>query len=241
MNMTQRIAALGLTVAAPSLASAGLTTVNTAPSSGRSLLSIMNEMYTGDLSNAGGSIAGDVDLGFAGFARRIQDFSGTTAPGADLELDVGGAGVTDQNWLAGAGRIELLGRYSNGAHTLGVSVTSTGLPLALSDTADLVDVSQSDSVSDLSALFNWVLTTGSSSISSLQASNTSSTDRMVAFEINPGTAGVRGYLIAFDVDGDGAFNDVVIDIAVTIIPLPTSAALGMAGLSLLAIRRRGAR
>lgn len=77
---------------------------------------------------------------------------------------------------------------------------------------------------------------------SRQSDNTGANlrDRMIAFQIiDSNNLNKKQYVLAFEDGSDNDYNDLVIELVS--IPLPTGAAMGMAGLGLLAIRRRSVR
>ncbi len=77
---------------------------------------------------------------------------------------------------------------------------------------------------------------------SRQSDNTGASlrDRMIAFQIfDSSKPNQMKYVLAFEDGTDNDYNDLVIELVS--IPLPTGAAMGMAGMGLLAIRRRSAR
>jgi hypothetical protein len=250
MNTTHTNAALALTLAAASVASAGFTPVSPlvpdASNYQGSLLSIIDAMYGNTINpDPERLLTGDVDLGGGVFARRIQDndFGGVGLP---LPFDLGnGSGRTDQNWLAGNGTIEVIGRYSTSVQSLSLEFTSagtsTGLPISFEGNSTLTtDVLNSIEIS--AGSFRWIRSNGIDPDLSSEASlNANAADRMVAFEIDSSNPDARSFIIAFETGYDNAFNDLVVEFVITLIPLPTGAAMGMAGMGLLAIRRRSAR
>jgi hypothetical protein len=246
MNTTHTNAALALTLAAASVAHAGVTAINTSPTTGRSLASIMNELYTGSNAEPSGLIDVQLDFGNSVYANRIQDTDSLGGIGSALPFDLGnGSGRTDQNWLAGNGTIEVIGRYSTSVQSLSLEFTSagtsTGLPISFAGNSTLTtDVLNSIEIS--AGSFRWIRSNGIDPDLSSEASlNANAADRMVAFEIDSSNPDARSFIIAFETDGDNAFNDLVVEFVITLIPLPTGAAMGMAGMGLLAIRRRGVR
>jgi hypothetical protein len=251
MNTTHTNAALALTLAAASVAHAGVTAINTSPTTGRSLASIMNELYTGSNAEPSGNIGVQdigvqLDFGNSVYANRIQDTDSLGGIGSALPFDLGnGSGRTDQNWLAGNGTIEVIGRYSTSVQSLSLEFTSagtsTGLPISFAGNSTLT-TDDPDSIEISAGSFRWIRSNGIDPDLSSEASlNANAADRMVAFEIDSSNPDARSFIIAFETGDDNAFNDLVVEFVITLIPLPTGAAMGMAGMGLLAIRRRGAR
>jgi hypothetical protein len=247
MNTTHTNAALALTLAAASVAHAGVTAINTSPTTGRSLASIMNELITGSNAEPSGPIGVQLDFGNSVYANRIQDTDSLGGIGSALPFDLGnGSGRTDQNWLAGNGTIEVIGRYSTSVQSLSLQFTSagtsTGLPISFEDNSTLITDPPIDDIEISAGSFRWIRSNGIDPDLSSEASlNANAADRMVAFEIDSSNPDARSFIIAFETDGDNAFNDLVVEFVITLIPLPTGAAMGMAGMGLLAIRRRGVR
>lgn len=246
MNTTHTNAALALTLAAASVAHAGVTAINTSPTTGRSLASIMNELYTFSNAEPSGNIGVQLDFGNSVYANRIQDTDSLGGIGSALPFDLGnGSGRTDQNWLAGNGTIEVIGRYSTSVQSLSLEFTSTGtstgLPISFAGDSTLTtDVLNSIEIS--AGSFRWIRSNGiDPDLSSEASRNANAADRMVAFEIDSSNTDARSFIIAFETGDDNAFNDLVVEFVITLIPLPTGAAMGMAGMGLLAIRRRSAR
>lgn len=246
MNTTHTNAALALTLAAASVAHAGVTAINTSPTTGRSLASIMNELYTGSNAEPSGPIGVQLDFGNSVYANRIQDTDSLGGIGSALPFDLGnGSGRTDQNWLAGNGSIEVLGRYSSSVQSLSLQFTSagtsTGLPISFAGDSTL-NTDDTNSIEISADSFRWIRSNGIDPDLSSEASlNANAADRMVAFEIDSSNPDARSFIIAFETGDDNAFNDLVVEFVITLIPLPTGAAMGMAGMGLLAIRRRGVR
>ena len=247
MNTTHTNAALALTLAAASVAHAGVTAINTSPTTGRSLASIMNELITGSNAEPSGPIGVQLDFGNSVYANRIQDTDSLGGIGSALPFDLGnGSGRTDQNWLAGNGTIEVIGRYSTSVQSLSLQFTSagtsTGLPISFEGNSTLITDPPIDDIEISAGSFRWIRSNGIDPDLSSEASlNANAADRMVAFEIDSSNPDARSFIIAFETDGDNAFNDLVVEFVITLIPLPTGAAMGMAGMGLLAIRRRAAR
>jgi hypothetical protein len=247
MNTTHTNAALALTLAAASVAHAGVTAINTSPTTGRSLASIMNELITGSNAEPSGPIGVQLDFGNSVYANRIQDTDSLGGIGSALPFDLGnGSGRTDQNWLAGNGTIEVIGRYSTSVQSLSLQFTSagtsTGLPISFAGDSTLITDPPIDDIEISAGSFRWIRSNGIDPDLSSEASlNANAADRMVAFEIDSSNPDARSFIIAFETDGDNAFNDLVVEFVITLIPLPTGAAMGMAGMGLLAIRRRGVR
>jgi hypothetical protein len=196
-------------------------------------------------------------------ARRIQDFVGSaTGVGSQIFLEAGvvNGNQTDQVWHDGTVSYEARARYAGqtqwfgikngdgtaaGSTSNGFSAPTTG-PTSVEVGAGFV-ANGSETIEVGANAFRWMRASnqaGSSGKVFSRASNnsTSGIDNMIAFEIFDNIPGQRRYILGFEDTntGDRDFNDLVIELVVSI-PLPTGAAMGMAGLGLLAIRRRAAR
>jgi hypothetical protein len=225
MNTTHTNAAFALTLAAASVAHAGVTAINTSPTTGRSLASIMNELITGSNAEPSGPIGVQLDFGNSVYANRIQDTDSLGGIGSALPFDLGNSTSVQSLSL----------QFTSAG-------TSTGLPISFEGNSTLITDPPIDDIEISAGSFRWIRSNGIDPDLSSEASlNANAADRMVAFEIDSSNPDARSFIIAFETDGDNAFNDLVVEFVITLIPLPTGAAMGMAGMGLLAIRRRSAR
>ncbi len=236
------------------------------PSDSTSVVNILSRMYAGTFdtsstgSNVTGSVYGILNIGTV-TATRIHDFDQNFSDdvadqnqlGNVLQLGAGAAGSTDQVWQDGTVTFEARARYAGYSQFFGFRSGASG-GSGFSNTAISVDPGYDGSSSNGISIgsgspFRWMRANDSGGTDNVQLSLASenaqeagvSNDQMIAFEINDGS-GTRKYVLFFeDIDngGDRDFNDLAIELSV--IPLPSGAALGMAGLGLLAIRRRGVR
>lgn len=231
-------------------------------SDGTSVVNILSRMYGGDfdtsVTGVTGSIYGTLNIGGV-TATRVHDFLGSddvlnqNVLGSVLQLGAGAAGSTDQVWQDGTVTFEARARYAGDAQFFGFRAGDSG-GSGFTNTAISVGPGYDGTLSNGISIgsgnpFRWMRANNSAGDDNVQLSRASenaqeanvSNDQMIAFEIDDGS-GTRRYVLFFediDVGGDRDFNDLAIELSV--IPLPTGAALGMAGMGLLAIRRRGVR
>jgi hypothetical protein len=182
-------------------------------------------------------------------AKRVFDFmagpNNTRQLGGVLNLFNGSDNnTTDQIWQDGTVALDVRARYSSGEQTLGFLRNSDN-----SGNANLLNISNAggwfqfiDPTNATNVFvgpgeFRWTRNTSQTS----REIDNGNTDRMIAFEIfDTNAPSERRYVIAFEDGGDFDYNDLVVELVI-MIPLPTGAAMGMAGMGLLAIRRRGVR
>jgi hypothetical protein len=221
-----------------------------------SIVNILSHIYNGTTSTSGitGSIEGDMNLGGGITARRIADFGGDVFAQI-LHLASGSAGALDQVWQDGVVQFEARARYAGYEQHFGFQTLDNANNLSgagFGGPSIHVQNSGSGFTAFGSETFNigspvnftWMRANNAAGTSNAQYSlaslNVAQRDQMVAWEIL-GTGG-RRYVLAFeDINQGGSpddrdFNDLVIELVV--IPLPSGAGLTMAGMTLLAFRRR---
>ncbi len=220
-----------------------------------SVVQILNRVYgngdhtvAGTVANVSGSIQGALLFASSGVtATRIQDFGGATSDvGSGMHL--GDTTGIDQVWRDGtvassatakfAGANQYFSYRYNTGPTVGAPSLFTnvnGFNQTASATFNLIPGGD----------FRWIRADNANGTGNIQTSrasdNANGADRMITFFIS-GTGITRPtYMVFFEdrAGGDNDYNDLAIELQV--IPLPTGAAMGMAGLGLLAIRRRAAR
>ncbi|MDX2130973.1 MAG: DUF4114 domain-containing protein [Planctomycetota bacterium] len=221
-----------------------------------SLVNILSRMYNGTTSTAGitGSINGDLFLNGSVTARRIEDFN-AGSPSAlanvfNLAGGVSGAGGDlDQVWSDGTVRLEARARYAGYSQFFGyrTSLTAGGFTGGVTSVASGYNDPAAGTLVNIGSpvSFMWMRANNAAGTNnahySYAALNVAQRDQMVAWEIL-GAGGGRRFVVAFeDINQGGSpddrdFNDLVMELVV--IPLPTGAGLSMAGLGVLAFRRR---
>lgn len=191
-------------------------------------------------------------------ATRLHDNGGS---GGSMQLGTG-VGANDQVWVDGTVSASAYARFAGDKQAFGwqtgaanSSLGFTGGPIVQTQTQGF-QTAGGGLVSVGPGNFRWIratpgdnnfdANTGNDTFSrfhsSLESEN-SGNDMMIAFRVTKAGEQDR-YLLLFEdrfqsEGGDRDFNDFVIELVV--IPLPTGAAMGMAGMGLLAIRRRSAR
>ncbi len=226
-------------------------------SEGMSIVQILNEIYGNGRSsintnsNVTGTITTSLVIGGAtGWtATRLHDNNNpSNGQSGSMQLATG-VGANDQVWQDGIVDARAYARFAGDQQRFGWQLGATNATLGFTSGHILQTNTQGFQQDGVGALvsvgpgdFRWIRQSPndlSQIHSSLEAEN-SNTDMMIAFRLTkPGE--LTRYILAFEdrLTGDRDFNDFVVELVV--IPLPTGAAMGMAGLGLLAIRRRSAR
>jgi hypothetical protein len=220
-----------------------------------SVVQILNRVYgnghtvASTVANVSGSIQGTLSFASSGItATRLHDFAGPSASNAGAGMHLGDATGIDQVWRDGtvvssatakfAGANQYFSYRYNTGPTVGAPsfyTTVNGFNQTASATFNLIPGGD----------FRWIRADNANGTGNIQTSrasdNANGADRMITFFIS-GTGITRPtYMVFFEdrAGGDNDYNDLAVELQV--IPLPTGAAMGMAGLGLLAIRRRAAR
>lgn len=217
-----------------------------------SIVNIMSRMYLGttdgDLAGVTGHLEGLIDFGNGVTARRIADADVNPLTQV-LHLHLGSAGAVDQVWRDGVVSFVARARYAGydqyfgyregltaGGFTGGGFAVSSGFDsgpggiLNIGSPVDLQWMRANNAAGTVNPHYSY------------DANNVAGRDQMVAWEVF-GMGGGRRYVLGFeDINKGGSpddrdFNDLVIELAV-IIPLPSAGGMALAGLGVLALRRR---
>jgi hypothetical protein len=241
MKSTKVVSALAVLTAAGAQAMAGFSGVGSPPASEFTHLQILDAIYSSTFAASGlnfddGSI----------FVTRVDD----NGFGGEMNVLNGGVGINDdETWTDGIVFSEARARfagfsqnfgYRTGASGAGVDnhlihVIGSGIdPLTAEGTVTTM----------FNSPFRWLRTNGASVVggtnvqSSLMDDNVGDRDQMVAYEVTGIDARKRWLLFFEDINGavgdpgvDYDYNDMVIELVV--VPLPTSALAGLAGLGLV--------
>jgi len=223
-----------------------------------SVVQILNRVYgntdesvAGTVLNVSGSIQGTLSFASNGFtATRIHDFSGASASNVGGGMHLGDATGVDQVWRDGtvvssaAAKFAGANQYFSYRYNTGPTI---GAPSLFTDVNGFNQTASATFNLIPGGDFRWIRannSNGTGNILTSRASDNSNSgeDRMITFLIQGPTLAQRTYMVFFEdrLGGDSDFNDLAVELVV-MIPLPTGAAMGMASLGLLAIRRRAAR
>jgi len=243
-------------------ARASLTTVHAPPSGEASHVSILNHIYGGSFSPTGHSQPsysnGSVTV------NRIDDTTSTGGAGSPLNLVFGGPGLptTDQVWTDGIAITSVEAKFAAFAQEFGYDSGSgyvklfdvsqfgpSGYQVSGSGTVDFAH----------GALWNWVRDGDGERFYSSNNRNVDRLDHMVTYQVTGASsqANETVWLLFWeDLKGpygnsgssrhghqtkktsDRDFNDLVVQIKATVVPVPQAAVLGALGLGLLGVVRR---
>jgi len=220
-----------------------------------SVVQILNRVYgntdesvAGTVLNVSGSIQGTLSFASNGFtATRIDDFGGASASDVGGGMNLGAATGVDQVWRDGtvvssaAAKFAGANQYFSYRYNTGPTI---GAPSLFTDVNGFNQTASATFNLIPGGDFRWIRannSNGTGNIMTSRASDNSGQDRMITFLIQGSTLAQRTYMVFFEdrLGGDNDYNDLAVELVV--IPLPTGAAMGMASLGLLAIRRRAAR
>lgn len=233
-----------------------------------SLANIMSRMYRGTtnlgavgiLPAVAGSIQGNtlltgLNLGNGITAVRVFD----AGAGGPLHLGLGSTGKQDQMWRDGVVIFETKARYAGYSQHFGYRTgASAGNFNANDSVLDIASQGFFDIGGPAATLtigspvdFQWMRANNNNGSDnpqfSLDGNNWQDRDQMVTWEIFGHNDGKRRYVIGFEDINQGSnpddrdFNDLVVELTVdNIVPLPTAGGMALAGLGVLAVRRRRA-
>ncbi|MCO6436790.1 MAG: DUF4114 domain-containing protein [Phycisphaerae bacterium] len=242
------IAALGLAIGMGSIARADLTTVNPPPAGEATHAQILDHIYGGTF------VSGGVGIYTNGVVTvtRVDDRLPGGGPGSNLNLITGTPGLptTDQWWEDGISYTAAEAKFAGLAQEFGFD-TGSGYQ-------KLFDVSMTGPTGfDVSGSgvhhfpmgqpFEWIRSGGGNPYSSVEANNVDQLDHLVTYAVSSQRFDPDEHVwLLFWEDKPGPlnnvsdrdFNDLVVELRASIIPLPGAWLLGVVGLGAVGMVRR---
>ena len=229
----------GMLFTAPG-ALAGTVTIKTSgDGTESSLLGVLESVYGTAASGTGINQTSPLVFGNATLYR-IQDWGGS----GDLNIHTGGAAGTadDRSWKDGISSFDVVAKYAANTQVFGYDPTTPNYAgfIPLLTNAQPNDEAVGGPVEG--SVFQWVLKSGGKTFYSKYSKNQDEKDHMVSWEvvwdIDSGRYGQKTWLLAWeDLPGSNNYDyqDLVVEVNVTVVPLPPAVLSGLAMLAGLGV------